>query len=262
VTLRERLGELVARRHLRACTRLGARPVLRGTPFIYNTGELVVGEDFLLGSSPVRSHLYVTGRMSIGHRVRIGAGAAISALGRVDIEDDVALGEFVIVMDSDFHVADDFHAEAAPRPVRIGRGARLGHRVVVLPGSTIGAGAVVKASSVVSGDVAENAVVEGNPARSRLIAQVGGAGAPIQLDVPQLVMQVLGLRSLPDMDAGPEQITQWDSLGTLRLIVALEETFAIALPEEQVRAAGSIRELAGHVEAARIRKTGAEAQLR
>jgi acyl carrier protein len=157
-------------------------------------------------------------------------------------------------MDSDFHVADDFHAKAVPRPVRLGRGVRIGHWVVILPGSTLGAGAVVGAGSVVSGDVPENAVVEGNPARARPTGPTDGAGPPGAPDVPRLVMQVLGLADLPDVDAGPQEIAQWDSLGALRLIVALEETFGIALQEDQVRTARSIRELAGHVEAAHQRK--------
>jgi acetyltransferase-like isoleucine patch superfamily enzyme len=252
VTLQERLEGVLGRRKLRGCTRLGERPVVRGTPLVLNTGELVVGDDFSLSSRPVRSHFYVAGRMRIGDRVRIGAGAAISALGSVDVEDDVSIGDYVIVMDSDFHVADDFHAAAVPRPVHIGRGARIGHRVVVLPGSRVGAGAVVKAGSVVSGEVADGAVVEGNPARSRS-APVEGADAPADAAVPRLVMQVLGLRSVPGPDAGPEQIAQWDSLGALRLIVALEETFAITLAEDQVKSARSIRELTQHVAAARLR---------
>jgi acetyltransferase-like isoleucine patch superfamily enzyme/acyl carrier protein len=258
VTLRSRLEEMIARRALRGCTRLGARPFVRGTPQVFNTGELIVGDDFSLSSRPVRSHLFVTGRMRIGDRVRIGAGAAISSLGRVDIDDDVAIGDFSIVMDSDFHVADDFHSAATPRPVHIGKGARLGHRVVVLPGSTIGAGATVKTGSVVSGEVAAGAVVEGNPARSRHLTPLEGADGPAEGAVSRLVMQVLGLQSLPAADAGPEQIVQWDSLGALRLIVALEETFGITLAEDQVKAARSIRELTEHVEGARLRKLGSD----
>jgi acyl carrier protein len=131
--------------------------------------------------------------------------------------------------------------------------------VVVLPGSTIGARAVVVAGSVVSGDVAEGAVVEGNPARARFRGAGAGDDAPAVSDVPRLVMQVLALPSLPDASAGPEQIAQWDSLGALRLIVAIEETFGIALAEDQMKAARSIRELAGHVEAARLRKASSSA---
>jgi acetyltransferase-like isoleucine patch superfamily enzyme len=255
VRLFERLEDALARRRLRACTRLGQRPLLRGTPLVHNSGELVIGDDFRMIGTPVRSHLWVNGRMRIGNRVRIGSGAAISALGSVEIADDVSMGDFVIVMDSDFHVADDFHANAVPRPVRIGDGARLGHRVVVLPGSRIGAKAVVVAGSVVSGEVAEGAVVEGNPARPLFHGQDADVEGPAVAEVPRLVMQVLALPSLPDAGAGPEQIAQWDSLGALRLIVAIEETFGITLAEDQMKASRSIRDLAALVEAARLVRT-------
>jgi acetyltransferase-like isoleucine patch superfamily enzyme len=245
----------LAGRRLRRCDRVGARPVLRGAPTVYNHGELVIGDDFWLSSTPVRSHLYVTGKMHIGARVRIGTGAAISCLGAVDIEDDVTIGDFAIILDSNFHLAEDINASAAARPIRIGRGARLGHRVVVLPGSTVGAGAVVKAGSVVSGDIAPNSVVRGNPARARLeFDDARATEEATPSDVPRLVMQVLGLPAVPEMHAGPAQISQWDSLGALRLILALEETFGIVLTEDQVKGARSIRELTGHVEAAQRRK--------
>jgi acetyltransferase-like isoleucine patch superfamily enzyme len=225
--------------------------VLRGAPFVSNTGELRIGDDFHLVSRPVRSHLFVTGRMVIGHRVRVGAGAAISCLGSVILEDDVAIGDFAIVLDSDFHAAEDMSARSAPRPIRIGKKARIGHRVVVLPGSSIGPGAVVRAGSIVSGEVAAGTTVEGNPARVRLerddSAEPTGDAAR---DVPRLVMRVFGLPGIPDIYAGPAQISQWDSLGALRLIVALEETFGISLAEDQFKSVRSIHDLVGHVEGA------------
>jgi maltose O-acetyltransferase len=49
--------------------------------------------------------------------------------------------------------------------VIVGSGAWLGPRAVVLPGVTIGAGAVVAAGSMVSKDVAANTRVAGVPAR-------------------------------------------------------------------------------------------------
>jgi acyl carrier protein len=73
-------------------------------------------------------------------------------------------------------------------------------------------------------------------------------------DVPALVMHVLGLSRVPDVQDGPGQIPQWDSLGALRLIVALEEEIGVALAEDQVRAVRSIRELMDHVEAVQRRK--------
>lgn len=59
------------------------------------------------------------------------------------------------------------------RPIRIGRAAWIGFDSCVLPGVTIGEGAVVGARSVVTDDVAPFTIVAGNPARlvRRLTAQ-------------------------------------------------------------------------------------------
>ena len=56
-------------------------------------------------------------------------------------------------------------AAGPARPVRIGRGAWIGFDCCVLPGVTIGEGAVVGARSVVAADVAPFTIVAGNPAR-------------------------------------------------------------------------------------------------
>jgi maltose O-acetyltransferase len=249
--LRARYAHALSGRWLSRCNAVGARPFLRGAPFIYTEGRIVIGDDFAMSSTPVQSHLFVTGSLAIGDRVQIGAGAAISCMGTVEIADDAKIGAFVILLDSNFHETGDFAAKAVPKPIRIGKGARVGHRTVILPGSTIGDGAVVRPGSVVSGDVPAGATVEGNPAR--IVGADGSAGeAPAAgaEDIPQLVMRVLGLPKVPDVSAGPEQIPQWDSLGALRILVAVEESFGVAVGDEQLRTARSIRELMAHVERA------------
>jgi acetyltransferase-like isoleucine patch superfamily enzyme len=56
-------------------------------------------------------------------------------------------------------------ADVPARPVRIGRNVWIGFDACVLPGVTIGEGAVVGARSVVAADVPAYTVVAGNPAR-------------------------------------------------------------------------------------------------
>jgi len=175
----------------------------------------------------------------------------------VDIGNDVKIGDLVMIVDSDFHVPGDFHAAAKPRPIRIGHGVRIGHRVVVLPGSTLGDGAAVKAGSVVAGVVAEGATVEGNPARMRGTRVPEPTSGSTEEDVRRLVMQVLALSRMPDPTAGPRQIPEWDSLGALRVVIAVEEQFGVALHEDQLKASHSIRDLAKYVESARLRDVDA-----
>jgi maltose O-acetyltransferase len=50
-------------------------------------------------------------------------------------------------------------------PISVGAGAWVGIRAVVLPGVTIGDGAVVAAGAVVTGDVEPNTVYAGIPAK-------------------------------------------------------------------------------------------------
>lgn len=56
-------------------------------------------------------------------------------------------------------------AEVSARPIRIGNAVWIGFDSVVLPGVTIGDGAIVGARSVVTGEVPPYAIVAGNPAR-------------------------------------------------------------------------------------------------
>jgi maltose O-acetyltransferase len=56
-------------------------------------------------------------------------------------------------------------ARMITEPVSIGDGAWIGARVTILPGVTIGQGAMVGVGSVVTRDVPANAQVVGNPAK-------------------------------------------------------------------------------------------------
>lgn len=59
----------------------------------------------------------------------------------------------------------DFFAWRRSHRVTIGHDVWIGHGAVVLPGRIIGTGAVIGAGSVVTKDVADYAIVVGNPAR-------------------------------------------------------------------------------------------------
>lgn len=224
--------------------------MVTGRPYIVNWGQLLIGDDFQLHSRPAQSHLVVVpgGSIQIGHRVSISYGAAIYSQIDVRIANDARLGPFTVIMDHDFHAVGNLHATGRSAPVAVGRGVVIGSRVTILRGSDIGDGAIVRNGSVVSGRVAEGAVVGGVPARSISERPQGE-----DYEVATIVMRVFRLSSLPDLLEGPAEIPQWNSLGALNLLLALEEAFGIELRYEDVAAARSVDGLTEAVEFARRR---------
>jgi acyl carrier protein len=66
-------------------------------------------------------------------------------------------------------------------------------------------------------------------------------------------MNVLGLSTPPADTDGPDQIREWDSLGALKIVLAIEEAYGIALNEQELKAMVSLAELARVIETARAR---------
>lgn len=219
---------------------VGARPSVSGVPFIENQGRMTIGDDLDLRSGPVRTHLVTgpKGVLRIQNRVTIGAGVAIAAESRIDIGDGAHLGDKVMLLDTDYHVAGDKDGHAAASPILIGAGAWLGEGVTVLRGSSIGHHARIEPGSVVSGPIPDGALAAGNPARviSKEKGTHGNQGPEKEAD-PNLLGRILkigqqvfalGRPALPS--DGPKTIPAWDSLGALRLLISLEEELSISLP--------------------------------
>jgi acetyltransferase-like isoleucine patch superfamily enzyme len=110
----------------------------------------------------------VVPRVSIGDRTRIGRCCQISVIQELTIDADAVIGDFVQIGDTyhPFEADDRMRALMPGNPVRIGRGAVIGSHVVILPGTTIGAGAYVEHHSVVRGDIEPGSLVAGSPARA------------------------------------------------------------------------------------------------
>ncbi|MFT3831401.1 MAG: acyltransferase [Opitutaceae bacterium] len=139
---------------------LGTAPVVTGG------GQVRIADHVSIDSRlfPVRLSALTGGTLTIGRGTFINRGAALAAAQSVRIGDNCLLGEWVSVLDTDFHPV---HADApiAVAPVVIGRNVWLGNRATVLRGVTIGDHAVVGAGAVVTHDVPARAIVVGNPAR-------------------------------------------------------------------------------------------------
>ena len=104
--------------------------------------------------------------LRVGARVSINAFVHIWALGGVTIGDDTLIASHVAITSLTHDPrAELFSASQETRPVVIGRNVWIGTHAVILPGVTIGDGAIIGAGAVVTRDVAARTVVVGVPAR-------------------------------------------------------------------------------------------------
>ncbi len=105
----------------------------------------------------------------IGDNVWIGDRAIFSAKGGITIGNNISMGPEVLIWtdNHDFYKPDKlpFNDEIIKKPVVIEDNVWLGARCSIVPGVTIGEGAVVAMGSVVTKDVESCAVVAGNPAK-------------------------------------------------------------------------------------------------
>lgn len=113
----------------------------------------------------------------IGNNVNLGYYVVVSAINRIEIQDDVLMGSHVLITDHNhgrYESTDSDSPEIpplcrqlhSPGPVLIGRKTWIGERAVILPNVKIGDGCVIAANSVVTHDLPPHSLVAGSPARA------------------------------------------------------------------------------------------------
>jgi acetyltransferase-like isoleucine patch superfamily enzyme len=162
-------SRLSARVWLSACDMVGAGTKVFGRPHVENQGRIVIGRRVRISCdwAPVELVTGPHGVIEIADGAFINYGSLISARKRVRIGAAVMVGNYSIIGDTDVPGIGEPRPcpSGEPREIEIGDGAWLAARVTVLPGTTIGAGAVIAAGSVVAGDIPPGAVAGGIPAR-------------------------------------------------------------------------------------------------
>ena len=121
--------------------RIGRGVRVNGDARVWNPKNVTVGDRSWIGSE---AHLYSVAPITVGSNAVISESAFICTA-----EHDITSPSF----------------ELKTAPIAIGDMAWIGARAIVLPGRTVGEGAVVAAGSVVTHDVEPWTVVAGNPAR-------------------------------------------------------------------------------------------------
>lgn len=101
----------------------------------------------------------------IGKNVFINMGCKFQDQGGIFIEDGALIGHNVVLATLNHAASPKDRGSMIPAPIRIGKNVWVGANAVILPGVTIGDGAIVAAGAVVNRDVPENTVVGGVPAK-------------------------------------------------------------------------------------------------
>ena len=137
---------------------------------IKNPGSISVGDMVV-----IREHAWLNCEardeptLSIGDRTYLGRFAHINASRSVIIEEDVLVADRVHISDYQHAYKDPSRAINVqgltdPEPVLIRSGSWLGVGAVIMPGVTVGCGAIVGANAVVTRDVGDLDIVGGIPA--------------------------------------------------------------------------------------------------
>lgn len=128
--------------------------------------ELIGGEiDESFGLFPPLNTTDCGKNIHFGKRVFVNSGCKFQDQGGIYIGDDVLVGHNCMIATLN-HVEDpERRADMIPSPVKIGDKVWIGANVTILPGVTVGEGAILAAGSVVTRDVEPRTVVGGVPAR-------------------------------------------------------------------------------------------------
>ena len=156
------------------CVQVGKRLQMEVVPSFNGPTKVYLGDDVRLSGHLTFSgaRIFSEPEIRIGDRTFIGHRTAFSVAKSVTVGSDVLIASGCWILDysghplhPDLRIAGEQVNPEEVRPVRIEDKAWLGKDVIVLPGVTIGEGAVIGASTVVTKDVPPGGICVGNPGR-------------------------------------------------------------------------------------------------
>ncbi len=103
--------------------------------------------------------------ITIGKNVFINSGCRFQDQGGITIGDGALIGHNVVLATLNHDFSPEKRSTLHPAPIVIGKNVWIGANAAVVPGVTIGNGAIIAAGAVVTKNVPENVVAGGVPAK-------------------------------------------------------------------------------------------------
>ncbi|MBY0099492.1 sugar O-acetyltransferase [Mesobacillus maritimus] len=103
--------------------------------------------------------------IKVGKNVFINSGCRFQDQGGITIGDGVLIGHNVVLATLNHDIDPRKRSTLHPAPISIGQDVWIGANATVVPGVTIGDGAIIAAGAVVTKDVPPNVIVGGVPAK-------------------------------------------------------------------------------------------------
>ena len=146
---------------------------LRGGKYVEIADHVAMGNGVVLEVFDEYQTQHFTPNLRIGSYVNIGDHSHLSCINGITIKDNVRMGRKVFITDNAHGVSEGSLLDMRPNirplaskgPIVIEENVWIGEMVCILPGVTIGRGAIIGANAVVTHDVPAYSLVAGNPAR-------------------------------------------------------------------------------------------------
>lgn len=123
-------------------------------------GRIIINDDVML---------FAKGALILGKNFGINKYSRIVAHERIEIGDNVTVGQFATILDHDHRY--EFEGENlqldgyVTAPIKIGNNVWIADKCTILKGVTIGNNVIVGANTLVNKDVPDNVIIGGSPFR-------------------------------------------------------------------------------------------------
>ena len=153
--------------------RFGKFIQLQGGKHIDMADHVTMGRGLVVELYDKYRDQHFTPSLTIGNYVNIGDYSHVSCINSIIIKDNVRMGRKVFITDNSHGASVRSLLDTRPNirplsskgPIIIEENAWIGEMACIMPGVTIGRGAIIGANAVVTKDVPPYALAAGNPAK-------------------------------------------------------------------------------------------------